>query len=127
MPGSEDSIRAVGGDGKESLASESVGATPSATLDAGAPELPTTFALAAPRPNPAQGFCDIGFDLPQASHVKLEVFDVRGRSVARVVDATLPAGRHSARWQAERYPAGLYFVRFTADAYRANSKIIVTR
>lgn len=121
------SVRAIGPDGKVSLPSDVVAATTTTPVGADTPEMPTAFALRAPRPNPVRQACDIGFDLPRATRVRLEVFDVRGRSVARLVDAQMPAGRHSARWRSARVPAGLYFVRLAAGDFHDSGKVVVTR
>jgi len=50
--------------------------------------------------------------------VTLELFDLSGRRVARIVSGTLEAGHHETRWRTfddrgARVPAGLYFVRFS--------------
>jgi hypothetical protein len=49
------------------------------------------------------------FTLPGSAHVQLRVYDVAGHLVANVMDATLPAGDHSAPFRAASLPAGLYF------------------
>jgi hypothetical protein len=79
--------------------------------------LPTSFALAAPSPNPFAGDTAIRFDVPAGGgNVRLEVFDLQGRRVATLADGFSPAGRHSARWDGRdsggrRSVAGVYFVR----------------
>ena len=88
---------------------------------------PTALLLRAPWPNPARTECDIAFDLPRSEHVRIAIFDVRGRSVARLVDARMPSGRHVVRWSTAEVPAGLYLVRMEADTFRQVRKLAVTR
>lgn len=78
-------------------------------------------------PNPAQTYCDVAFDVPQAIPVRIGVFDVKGRSIGRLVDGPMPPGRHVARWKTGETKAGLYLVRMEAGAYRAVRKVAVTR
>lgn len=91
---------------------------------------PTVFALAQNRPNPARGSTSIRFDLPRASHVSIEVFDLLGRRVRRLVDADLPADFHSARWDLRDdagHPVrpGVYMYRMEAGQFRDRKKMLI--
>lgn len=84
-----------------------------------------SFALHASRPNPAGSTAIIPFDLPMASPVKLDVFDLLGRRVARLADAVYPAGAHRAEWNlrdlnGSRARSGFYMVRMVAGEFRAS-------
>ncbi|MEZ5066897.1 MAG: S8 family serine peptidase [bacterium] len=91
--------------------------------------LPTALALAAPRPNPASGPFSLAFDVPaDAGHVTLDVYDLGGRRVARLVDGSVEAGRHTARWDGQDQTglsaaAGVYFARLQAGAETITRKI----
>lgn len=76
-----------------------------------------TFALAQNFPNPfrASG-TRIRWHLPEVSHVKLHVMDVRGALVRTLVDGEAGAGDHEISWdgrdnEGQRSAAGLYFYR----------------
>ncbi|MEO5618014.1 MAG: FlgD immunoglobulin-like domain containing protein [Candidatus Eisenbacteria bacterium] len=78
---------------------------------------PTTLAFLPPRPNPVDGQTRFAFDLPEPAPVALEIYDLGGRRVARVVDGVLAAGRHVVPWTpvddaGRSIAAGLYFARF---------------
>lgn len=49
-------------------------------------------------PNPVQSSAVIGFSLPRPTQVRLGIYDVNGRLVRRLIDARLPDGEHTARW-----------------------------
>ncbi len=105
------------------------GRTPEPSRDL---DLPASFALLAPRPNPFSSATAIRFDLPRASHVRIEVFDVQGRRVAVVADGPAEAGRHAARWDGSgelglRVPAGIYLCRMSAGDFRAERRISLMR
>ena len=93
---------------------------------------PRVLRLAAPRPNPARDAVTLDFELPRAAIARLEVFDLHGRRVARLVDGLLPAGRYSRVWRGRgegdhELGAGVYFVRLEANGERATSRIVRLR
>jgi len=82
-----------------------------------AEEVPEAFALAQNYPNPFNPSTEIRFDLPQASPVRLVVYNAMGQEVARLVDQPLHAGTHSVTWDASGLPSGVYLYRLTAGAF----------
>ena len=64
--------------------------------------------------SPARNQARFSFLTTQTCQVSLEVYDISGRRIGHVVDGVLPAGQHSATWEARltdggRVPAGAYF------------------
>jgi hypothetical protein len=94
---------------------------------------PLVFAVHEPHPNPAVGPCRIEFDLPSASAVDVEVFDVGGRRVTRLAEhRNFEAGPQTLEWRlADRHgravSPGIYFVRVTAGRNTGVTKILVVR
>ncbi|MBI5472407.1 MAG: T9SS type A sorting domain-containing protein [Ignavibacteriae bacterium] len=76
--------------------------------------IPAVFALHPNYPNPFNPSTQINFDLPEASHVTLAVYDVLGRKVAELVNGQVAEGYHTATWNASDVASGVYFARFTA-------------
>jgi len=66
-------------------------------------------ALAQSRPNPTRRTATIQYGLPRTQHVSLVVYDVAGRAVATLVDATQERGAHEARFDGSRLRAGAYY------------------
>jgi hypothetical protein len=65
-----------------------------------------------PLRNPAVGFVELRLSLPSLMQVRLDVFDVSGRLVARVLDGELEQGSHTI--QVSDLAPGLYFARLVA-------------
>jgi hypothetical protein len=78
-------------------------------------------------PNPFNPRTTIHYTLPRAAHVRLAVYDVRGREVAVLVDGYRPAGTHDAAWNASGVPSGIYFCRITAGTFSATRKMCLLR
>ncbi len=90
--------------------------------------LPTRFALYPAYPNPFQREATVRFDLPVASEVTLEWFDVAGRRVAVPLHAKrFVAGRHSVPFRGEGLASGLYFYRFQAGRFEQTRKMLIIR
>lgn len=90
--------------------------------------IPTRFALHQNQPNPSRGTTSISFDLPVASPVTLEVFDLLGRKVATLAEGVHAQGSHSVEWNLRdtsggRVRSGVYVYRLVAGAFRAKSKM----
>lgn len=80
--------------------------------------IPGKFGLAQNYPNPFNPTTTIKFTIPENSgRVKLTVFDINGRTVARLVDGTMPAGEYEAPFNAFDLPSGSYFCRLDAGGY----------
>ena len=77
-------------------------------------ELPSAVALHGSYPNPFNPSTTIAFEMPEASRVRIIVFDVVGREVALLVDEPRAAGAHEVVFDAAGLPSGVYFVRLEA-------------
>ncbi|MBO6575476.1 MAG: DUF11 domain-containing protein [Rhodothermales bacterium] len=93
------------------LTTMSVGAFSTDVDDAPTSELPVTMVLAQNYPNPFNPTTAITFDLPEASPVRLSVFDLLGREVRVLADGPMAAGRHEVRFEAGDLPSGTYLYR----------------
>lgn len=83
-------------------------------------------------PNPSAGTLRLAYDLAAAGQVRLGVYDVAGRLVAKVVDGTMPAGSHAASWNGadrggRQVASGVYFVRLEAAGASQTRRITVVR
>ncbi len=82
------------------------------------PSLPASLTLHQNYPNPFNPTTQIRFDLSEASHVALTVFDVLGRNIAELASGFYGPGYHSATWETvgkagEPASSGVYFARLS--------------
>ena len=84
--------------------------------------VPTALALHGARPNPFQRSTALRVDLPDASSVRVAVYDALGREVAVLLDGAVPAGSHLVRLEAGPLPSGSYVVRMTTESGWARTR-----
>lgn len=77
-------------------------------------DMPREFALNQNFPNPFNPTTRISYALPQASDVRLQIFDLLGRNVVTLVNTQMPAGRHIVDFDASRLASGIYIYRLQA-------------
>lgn len=85
---------------------------------------PRAAMLDVARPNPFSNLTRIGYVLPAAGPVRLEVFDLLGRRVATVVNETQAAGQHETVFDGSLLPPGTYVYRIE-NAGRTESRTVV--
>jgi hypothetical protein len=100
------------------------------TLEPGA--VPGVLSLAQNSPNPFAGATTLRFAVPAEGAVRLEVFDVAGRRVARLVDAVLPAGGHAVTWDGRdaagsRVASGVYLYRLHAGGQSTSREMVLRK
>jgi flagellar hook assembly protein FlgD len=83
-------------------------------------------------PNPVRGKVDVSFSIPRRTQVTVDVYDVRGGRVRRLVDETLDSGAYSVAWDGmadggRSVANGVYFVRLEADRRSASRKLVLLR
>jgi len=99
---------------------------------AGRNEVPLTFYLAQNYPNPARPRTEIRFQLPQASAVRLSVYNVLSQEICRLVEAKFEAGYHNVHWNGtdgngNPVPSGIYFYQLRAGEFSQIRKMSLVR
>ena len=71
------------------------------------PTLPAVISLGANRPNPFNPSTTIAFEVPQAAHITLAIYNILGQEVVRLIDEQRSPGRYEVAWNgrnAQAYP-----------------------
>lgn len=88
--------------------------------------------IRAAAPNPTRGPLSLTLDSERAGHAAIDIVDVAGRSIARISEGELPAGRSTQVWNGKTQaggPAasGVYFVRVRGTVGTATVRFVVTK
>ena len=73
--------------------------------------MPEIFELLSNYPNPFNPETTIPFAVPEAAHVRIDIYSVQGRLVATLTDRDYAAGWHKVPFRATAYSSGIYFIR----------------
>ena len=85
---------------------------------------PGAFAVEAAGPNPFRDRTAIRVTLPEAAHVRLDVFDVTGRRVATLADGPHGAGPHAVPFDGAALAPGVYVYRVQAGPHSATGRVV---
>jgi hypothetical protein len=80
---------------------------------------PTINRLVGAHPNPFNPRTEVSFELAEATRVRVDVHDVRGRLIRTLIDESRPAGSHAVTWNGKdnrgsTVASGTYYLRFVA-------------
>jgi hypothetical protein len=89
--------------------------------------LPGGYRLDPPWPNPFNGAVSLGYALPRAGDLDVDVVDLAGRVVATLARGPRPPGEGTLRFSPSALAGGVYIVRMRADAFSSSRKILFIR
>nr|MBC8491556.1 T9SS type A sorting domain-containing protein [Candidatus Neomarinimicrobiota bacterium] len=89
--------------------------------------LPEVYRLHPAYPNPFNPSTTLQMDLPNNGYVKLLVYDITGREVARLADGWLNAGVHDIAFDASALSSGIYFACMKAEGYNKTQKLLLIK
>jgi hypothetical protein len=94
--------------------------------------LPTEYYLSQNYPNPFNPTTNIELSLPRSGHVEIDVFNILGRRVCRLIDRELPAGVHRIVFDGRGddgapLATGVYFYRITSGDFHDSKKMLLVK
>ena len=109
-------------------ANVSIDDLPSKTIHyAVAPEKPATYRLFNNYPNPFNPATTISYTVPEDGHIRLEIFDLTGRSLDTLVDRYQNAGAYQVEFDATSLPSGIYIYRLETANFQQTRKMTVLK
>jgi len=84
------------------------------------------------RPNPFNPTTEINYKLNADSTVSLQIFDVQGRLVKKLVDKQQPGGNYHVVWNGKNsdnntVASGIYFYRLTIDHHSQTKRMVLAK
>jgi hypothetical protein len=93
---------------------------------------PNTFALKQNYPNPFNPTCNINYQVPKSSKVKITVYNVLGEKISVLFDDSKNPGYYQLKWDGKNKhgntcATGIYFYKMEAGDYIKTKKMILIR
>ncbi|WP_340106229.1 T9SS type A sorting domain-containing protein [Rhodohalobacter sp. 8-1] len=89
--------------------------------------IPGEFKLQHAYPNPFNPSTQISYELPEASHVKLTVYNMLGQQVRVLVNTRQKAGHYETTFQAQGMASGVYLYRLQTDNFTQERKMTLVK
>jgi hypothetical protein len=78
-------------------------------------------------PNPSSSSTTIEYYLQNGGHVEINVMDLTGRSLAKIVDANTNQGKHSVDFDLSEFNDGTYIFNLTTNGASITKKVILQK
>jgi hypothetical protein len=78
-------------------------------------------------PNPFNRGTTIPFYLPEAQVVMVSILNIKGETIAVILNDRMAAGFHSATWDGGQAPSDIYFVKIKAGNFMKMKKILLLK
>ena len=89
--------------------------------------VPNTVTLEGAYPNPFNPVTNIKFSVPERMHVEMNIIDIQGRLVDRIVQNIYEYGNHEIVYNADLMSSGIYFIQLVTETDIKYSKIILLK
>ena len=89
--------------------------------------VPDAYRLHQNYPNPFNPNTSISYDIQEAGHVSLTVFDVLGREVVTLVNENQTSGSYSVEFNAAKLSSGIYFYQLKVNDFTDLKKMVVLK
>ena len=106
---------------------DSIQINPTNPTDVGVREITSGESKIKVYPNPASNYLTIQYSLQNSSTVKIELFDILGKSIKTLLPSTLQSkDNYKTSWQLEDIKSGLYFVKININGSENIIKLSIT-
>ena len=89
--------------------------------------IPASFELSQNYPNPFNPTTTLEYSISKSSNITLEVFNVLGQSVARLVDGNLTPGTYKTTFDASKLSSGVYLYQLKANDFVQTRKMVLMK
>jgi hypothetical protein len=93
---------------------------------------PSAYTLSQNYPNPYNPVTQIAYQLPQAGHVSIKIYNIKGQLVRTLVDEHKAGGSYAVTWDGRNddetaVSSGIYFYRIHAGKFTDTKKMVLIR
>ncbi|MBD3167943.1 MAG: M20/M25/M40 family metallo-hydrolase [candidate division Zixibacteria bacterium] len=91
------------------------------------PALPYSIDAVSNYPNPFNAATNITFELAHKSNVKIEIFNIYGQKIEKILDSEISSGIHTINWDAADYASGVYFYRISTSEQSLTKRMTLVK
>ncbi|MEJ2103712.1 MAG: T9SS type A sorting domain-containing protein [Ignavibacteriaceae bacterium] len=77
--------------------------------------IPSEYYISQNYPNPFNPSTTIKFSIPEASQIKINIYNSIGEAIEKLADGSYEPGNYELKWNAQNYPSGIYFYTFEVN------------
>ena len=89
--------------------------------------LPDKFEISQNYPNPFNPTTTIQYDLPIASNVAIDIYDILGNKVETLINSEQQPGHHEVVWDARDEASGIYFYKIQAGSFVESKRMTLLK
>ncbi len=89
--------------------------------------IPTDFMLLGNYPNPFNSSTTIKLNLPEAGHIRVDIFNMLGQKIETLYEGNMSAGDNEIVWNGDKSTSGVYFYRVTSGDRTATRKMLMLK
>ncbi len=78
-------------------------------------------------PNPVNSSTELEFTTGYTARTVLEVYDMQGRKLETLFDATVPSGQYNATLEVDKYNSGAYFIKLRSGHMTKTEKVMISK
>ncbi|MBN2281472.1 MAG: T9SS type A sorting domain-containing protein [Candidatus Marinimicrobia bacterium] len=89
--------------------------------------LPAEYTLSQNYPNPINPATTFKYSIPKRTNVDVNIFDLKGNLIEKLVSETLDAGEYHKIWNASEFSSGLYFYQLKTPNVTLQKKCLLVK
>ncbi|MEA1986078.1 MAG: T9SS type A sorting domain-containing protein [Candidatus Marinimicrobia bacterium] len=89
--------------------------------------IPESFKLYPPYPNPFNPTCTIQLDIPENDNLRIIAYDINGRKVSEIYNGSIQPGKYKFNWNAMNFSSGIYFIKVITNKNNFSKKIMLLK
>jgi hypothetical protein len=92
-----------------------------------ASNIPEKYELFQNYPNPFNPTTKISFNLPEQTHVTLNIYNILGQKISTMINKEMQAGKYNEEFNASALSSGIYLYRITTDHFSSIKKMMLLK
>ena len=89
--------------------------------------IPKEYKLYKNFPNPFNPTTNISFDLPEANHISLDIYNIKGQHIQNITNEYFAPGHYQFKFNGSNLSSGIYFIVLSSNAFILSNKMVLLK